>query len=265
MTLNLDSITASPAQIWREANCPSPLVVNPKDGMEFVYVPAGEFEMGDGQDSDCPKHTVQLSSYWISVYCVSNAQYLRFVAATNHRPPDEAVSGRPVWQGRQFPEDKAAHPVVCVEWNDAQAYAKWAGCQLPTEAQWEKAARGPAGLTYPWGNDWKPDNCRTDSNKGNQTTAPVAGYPAGISGYGTYQQSGNVSEWCADWFDWPDRSYYSRSPKADLTGPTTGSDRVLRGASWGSGGPAYYRAAHRLGSVLGFRLVYRGFRLVRSA
>ena len=119
-----------------------PLAVNQKDGSIMVYVSEGEFEMGDGQyNSNCPKHIVHLSAYWISVYCVTNAQYLKFVEETKHRPPANSRH-----QEKQF----AAHPVTDVSWDDAQAYAKWAGCHLPTEAQWEKAARGLSGLTSPF-------------------------------------------------------------------------------------------------------------------
>ena len=231
-----------------------PLAVNAKDGSVLVYVPEGEFEMGDGQDSDGPKHRVHLSAYWIGVYGVTNAQYLRFVEATKHRPPDNS---------RHREKQYADHPVTNVSWDDAVAYAQWAGCQLPTEAQWEKAARGPGGLIYPWGKDWDQAKCRNDKNKGNQTTAPVHAYPAGVSGYGTYNQSGNVWEWCADWYG---KDYYGESPQRDPAGPDGGSGRVYRGGGWGDVHPADFRGANR------YRLdpAYRrdgalGFRLVRLA
>jgi formylglycine-generating enzyme len=126
--------------IWCDQGCPSPLAVNKKDGSVLTYIPEGGFEMGDGENSDCPKHRVDVSGYWIGIYCVTNAQYLRFVEATDHRPPDNTDWGTPVWSGRNFPPEKADHPVVCVSWEDALAYCRWAGCELPTEAQWEKAA-----------------------------------------------------------------------------------------------------------------------------
>ena len=253
--------TDTPAQTWREAGCPSPLAVNQRDGSIMVYVPEGEFEMGDGQEGNCPKHKVHLSAYWIGMYCVTNAQYLTFVDATGHRPPDKTDYGTPVWNGRSFPKEKAAHPVVCVDWDDAQAYARWAGCQLPTEAQWEKAARGPSGLIYPWGNDWDQAKCRNDKNKGSEQTAPVHAYPQGASGYGTYNQSGNVWEWCADWYD---SGYYKNSQQQDPAGPATGSGRVDRGGSWGYDDPANFRGALRSWGGPGYRYGYRGFRLVRA-
>ena len=252
----------TPAQTWREAGCPSPLAVNQQDGSVMVYVPAGGFEMGDGQEGNCPKHTVYLSAYWIGVYCVTNAQYLQFVKATGHRPPDKADYGTPVWNGRTFPKQKADHPVVCVDWADAQAYAEWARCSLPTEAQWEKAARGPSGLIYPWGKDWDQSKCRNDKNKGGETTATVHAYPEGASGYGTYNQSGNVWEWCADWWG---ENYYKNSPQRDPAGPDGGSGRVNRGGSWRHGFPAYFRGAFRDWLDPGIRIDYRGFRLVRMA
>jgi formylglycine-generating enzyme required for sulfatase activity len=233
-----------------------PLAVNAQDGSVMVYVPEGEFAMGDGKDTDCPKHRVTLSAYWIGVYAVTNAQYLRFVEATGHRVPDQADGGRAIWSGRSFPPEKADHPVVCVSWDDATAYAKWAGCALPTEAQWEKAARGSKGLIYPWGNDWDAGRCRNDNNKGNETTCPVSGYPGGVSGYGTCNQSGNVWEWCADWYD---RDYYGKSVARDPRGPEGGSLRVRRGGSWGDDGPEGFRGAYRDWGGPGNRIAIRGF------
>ena len=251
-------------QAWREAGCPTPLAVNQQDGSIMVYVPEGEFEMGDGMYSNCPEHKVHLSAYWISVSCVTNAQYLKFVQATGHRTPDEAGYITPLWNGLSFPKQKSDHPVVCVDWDDAQAYAQWAGCQLPTEAQWEKAARGPQGLIYPWGKDWNWDQAqfRYDKNKGSDKTCPVYGYPEGTSGYGTYNQSGNVWEWCADW--WSD-IYYKKSPQQDPVGPAEGSLRVKRGGSWRDAIPWYFRGAFRSGDFPDSRNGFLGFRLVRMA
>jgi formylglycine-generating enzyme required for sulfatase activity len=237
------------------------LAVNAKDGLIMVHVPEGEFEMGDGKDEDCSKHRVHLSAYWIGVYCVTNAQYLRFVEATGHRPPARADYGDPVWTGRRFPRKKADHPVVYVSWYDALAYAKWAGCELPTEAQWEKAARGPQGLIYPWGNDWDANKCRQSENHGNEMTSAVSGYPQGVSEYGTYGQSGNVWEWCADWYD---SGYYAQSPARDpRRGPKGSSDLSRRGGCWWLNGPASVRGARRSGCDPGNGHADLGFRLVR--
>ena len=241
-----------------------PLAVNAMDGSVLVYVPAGEFEMGRGENRDCPSHRVELSAYWIGVYAVSNAQYLRFVETTGHRAPDKfnSSSAPGVWQGKGFPAEKADHPVVCVSWEDAQAYAKWAGCELASEAQWEKACRGPLGLAYPSGNEWDEKKCRHCENAGSETTARVYEYANGVSGYGTYNQSGNVWEWCADWYD---DNYYGKSPTRDPKGPEVGSYRVNRGGSWRCYVPSIFQATLRGRLVPSYLFDDRGLRLVRAA
>ena len=195
------------------------LVVNRKDGSVLVHIPSGGFEMGDDKHANCPKHLVELSDYWIGVNCVTNLQYSLYFKAVRRR-------------NFSFIVGKENHPVINILWPDAEAYAKWAGCELPTEAQWEKAARGPLGLKYPWGNEWMPELCRNEVNKGSDTTAKVYEYPQGVSAYGTYNQSGNVWEWCRDWFG---RSYYSETTSKDPRGPKRGSSRVYRGGSWSAG------------------------------
>jgi len=231
-----------------------------KDGGLLVRVPAGDFEMGDGWDDDCPRHKVYVSEFWIAVACVTNRQYARFVKATKHRPPDQADAGDPpVWRNGKCPEPLLDHPVVCVSWHDAVAYAKWVGLRLPSEAQWEKAARGPRGSVFPWGDEWKPERCRNHSNKGAGTTAAVRDYPEGAGGYGTLQQSGNVWEWCADWYD---ERYYGASPAKDPTGAANGTIRVGRGGSWNDDDAMGFRATFRNGNAPNARAPYLGFRLV---
>jgi formylglycine-generating enzyme required for sulfatase activity len=237
-----------------------PLVVNERDGSVLVYVPPGEFEMGDGEASNCPKHRVSLDGYYIGIYAVTNAQYKRFVDATGHRAPDKADYGTAVWQGKSFPSAKEDHPVVCVSWDDAQAYAKWAGLSLPTEAQWEKAARGPRNWKCPWGDTWDGDRCRHSGNKGSETTCVVYGYPRGVSGYGCYNMSGNVWEWCADWYD---AEYYTKGPARNPRGPDVGSLRVIRGGCWFSDA-GVCRAACRDWGEPSDRYDGLGFRLARS-
>lgn len=229
------------------------IAVNAKDGSILVYVPPGEFEMGDGQGSDCPKHRVQLSGYWIGVYAVTNAQYLKFVEARWRGLPASS---------RHRDSGLAAHPVTDVSWDDSVAYANWAGCELASEAQWEKACRGPLGLIYPWGKDWDAGKCRNSANKGSEQTCVVHGYPAVVSGYGTYNQSGNVREWCADWYD---HEYYGKSPAKDPRGPEGGSLRVNRGGSWWDDDPGSFRGALRNRCDPGARLVVLGLRFVRTA
>jgi sulfatase modifying factor 1 len=229
------------------------LAVNVKDGSVLVRITAGGFEMGDGEDSNCPKHMVELSEYWMGVYSVTNRQYARFVEETGHREPDYEFWRQP---------GKADHPVMDVSWEDCAAYAKWSGLSLPTEAQWEKAARGPGGLVYPWGDEWDESKCRHDKNMGGETTAEVWDYSEGASGYGTEQQSGNVWEWCADEYD---KNYYKASPAKDPDGPEGGATRVYRGGSWRSGGASYFRGAYRITGDSASRYGTRGFRLVRNS
>jgi len=250
---------------WFRDEVRNRIVTNERDSSVLVYVPAGEFEMGDGKESDCPPHTVELPAYWIGVYTVSNAQYLRFVEATGHRAPNNAdYGGQSVWRGKWFPPEKADHPVVCVSWEDAQMYACWAGCELASEAQWEKTCRGPLGLAYPWGRDWHWDGrrCRWGKKRGGETTARVYDYPGGVSENGTYNHSGNVWEWCADWYG---EDYYKESPRHDPKGPPGGSKRVYRGGGWGSVDPASFRGAYRGKYLPDSRRDSRGLRLVRAA
>jgi formylglycine-generating enzyme required for sulfatase activity len=240
------------AQVWLEQFLPKALIINQKDGALMVSIPSGEFEMGDGKDSNCPKHQVYLDEYWISVFCVTNRQFQRFIKETGYeaRPPDNQR------------DQKLEHPVVNVDWEDASAYAKWAGGLLPTEAQWEKAARGPDGLIYPWGNEWDENKCRNAKNKGNEETCPVYSYPEGASAYGCYNMSGNVWEWCRDWYE---EGYYAKSPKRNPGGPAGGSDRVDRGGSWRNGNPVRFRGAYRRRRHPSRRDDLRGFRLVRTS
>jgi formylglycine-generating enzyme required for sulfatase activity len=228
-------------------------VVNEADGSVLVYVPAGAFEMGDGQDSNCPQHQVYLDAYYIGLYCVTNAQYARFVREGKGREPNNTR-----WKESAL----ADHPVTDVSWEDAVAYGKRVGLRLPTEAEWEKAARGPKGYLYPWGNAWDNTKCRHLGTRGNETTCRVYDYAGGVSGYGTYNQAGNVWEWCVDWYD---GNYYTTSPRENPRGPERGSNRVYRGGSWGYGNAALLRGAYRLRDVPALRYDNLGFRLVRAA
>ena len=211
----------------------------PADGMEMVFVPAGEFSMGsdEGDDDEKPVHDVYLDAYWIDRTEVTNAQYRAFVEETGHRTPTECDWGEPTYgQGGM-----ESHPVVCVSWEDATAYCQWAGGRLPTEAEWEKAARGTDGREYPWGDtfdgtklNYCDANCElehkdTGFDDGYVRTAPVGSFPEGVSPYGVLDLAGNVWEWVADWFA---ADYYGGSPERNPTGPEAGDFRVARGGSW---------------------------------
>lgn len=205
--------------------------VNPKDGKDYVRIPAGEFLYGD----DKKKKT--LPEYWIARTPVTNAEYARFVAETRRNPPEH-------WKGKTPPKELADHPVVYVNWDDAVAYAEWAGGRLPTEEEWEKAARGADGREYPWGDTFDKDKCNSEES-GIKETTPVGKYsPAGDSPYGIVDMAGNVWEWTATEYDKEGR-------------------RVVRGGAFSSTGRDV-RCAYRYdwGPYNRFRLL--GFRLVLS-
>lgn len=157
-------------------------------GKAMIYVPAGDFLFGS------QKQTVSLDAFWIDRTPVTNAEYSRFVAATGRAAPRH-------WQGSTPPAELAAHPVVWVTWHDAQAYADWAGLQLPSEQQWERAARGVDGRSYPWGDVWFADRCNS-AETGSRGTLPVGHFsPAGDTPVGCVDMAGNVWEWTASWYD----------------------------------------------------------------
>ena len=254
---------------WGSDSQPYPdrFVVNPVDGAEMVWVPAGTFRMGstyeeindlwqaNGWDprwkqfasGEQPAHEVVLTQgFWLYRHEVTNGQHARFLAATGH-------------EAHRYWDDYKSHerlPANWVKWEDASAYAEWASGALPTEAQWEYAARGPDGRMYPWGGQWDRDRCnnaeywakkslntstawhvwQSDAHFDGMFTSAdvishlreVGSFPSGASWCGALDLAGNVYEWCGDWYgEW----YYAASPAEDPSGPPTGDSRVLRGGS----------------------------------
>jgi len=205
----------------------TPTQVSEKDGMVMVYVPAGNFSMGsnNGAEDEQPVHTITLDAYWIDRTEVTNGMYALCVQAGDCQPPPYSDSyTRSSYYGNSHYAD---YPVIYVDWNNAGAYCGWAGRRLPTEAEWEKAARGTDGRTYPWGYG-SPNSSRLNYNENVGDTTAVGKYPSGASPYGALDMAGNVWEWVADWYD---AGYYEGSPASNPQGLPLGSNRVLRGGS----------------------------------
>jgi len=210
--------------------------VRAADGMTMVYVPDGEFRMGiTGSLADHP-HAVALDSFRIDQTEVANNHYRRCVEAGTCRAPTTCSWGEPTYEDAA----RADHPVICVTWQNANAYCRWARGRLPTEAEWEYVARGPDSAIYPWGDEFDGTrlnscdvNCPhrdqrvTDYDDGYALTAPVGSYPSAVSWCGALDMAGNVWEWVADW-----HGPYPLTRQTNPTGPESGSERVVRGGSW---------------------------------
>lgn len=231
---------------------------NPRDGTVLVCIPAATFTMGtDAHDDARPSHAVSLDGYWIARTPVTNGQYRRFVSATNHRSAGD-------WEtyARQWGDPC---PVIRVSWSDAVAYATWAGLRLPTEAEWEHAARGPEGLRYPWGNDFDASRCRSSvgGDAGSaERPVPVGSFPQGTSPFGCLDLAGNVAEWCSSLHaPYPYRADDGRE-RLDTRG---GDQRVLRGASWFNDVPDWFCGFARGRGNPSVIYRDRGFRCAKSA
>ena len=233
------------------------------DGMTLLYVPAGEFTMGSDssdQADEKPAHTVNLDAFWIDQTEVTNKQYAACVSSGASggctRPSNTSSYTNTSYYGNNQFDD---YPVIYVNWNQAKAYCEWAGRRLPTEAEWERAARGTDGRTYPWGNSDPSTNLLNfNSNVGD--TTPVGNYPNGVSLYGAYDMAGNVWEWVNDWYS---DTYYQRQHETNPPGASSGSFRVLRGGSWDDFGYSV-RSSYRVWYDPTYTDINFGFRCARS-
>ena len=226
---------------------------------QLVLVPGGEFVMGSrsGEVPERREHTVSLSPFRIDRYETTQAMFARYLAATRSAPPTC------FWD----PVAMANHPVVCVRWWDAKAYCEWTRGRLPTEAEWEMAARGKDRRLYPWG--FEPAGCSRAIMEGGTNQGgcganfaqPVGSRPQGASPFGVQDMSGNAAEWVYDYFD---EDYYGDSPDSNPKGPAQGSLKVIRGGSWGDNMPRYLSATQRSRKVPEEANKYVGFRCVRD-
>jgi formylglycine-generating enzyme required for sulfatase activity len=235
-----------------------------RDGM--VLIPSGEFLMGgtdDGisSDDERPQRMVFVGAFWMDRYEVTNARYKQFVDATDHPAPANPNPDFTLWFHGGFFPGIEEHPVVNIDWQDALAYCQWISKRLPTEAEWEKAARGTDGRRYPWGNEWDHKKANSASYwagrtiefkdgaewkafwmtgegariskargiRGEVLTLPVGSFPEGASPYGLFDMAGNASEWVMDWYE---PYYYLKAPASDPKGPNGVLLKGVRGGSW---------------------------------
>lgn len=206
---------------------------------KMILVSAGTFTMGSAirAEDEKPAHKVFLDAFYISKYEVTNAEYYKFWISlqdndteVNKHTPENFSHLAHIGDWPERATKLPDHPVVGVSWHDAKAYTEWKGMRLPTEAEWEKAARGYSDRIWPWGNSMLPNANTSEENDGfDNRIAPVGSYPNGKSFFGAMDMAGNVWEWTADWYS---DVYYSHSPNKNPTGPAVGSWRVLRGGSW---------------------------------
>ena len=263
--------TKQPGEAGYEAVSPN--------GLVMVWVPGGKFMMGSTDEDieyavielgvkrerlkrEQPAHEVELDGFWVGKTEVTVAQWRAVMGSVPTKPQkaeavdgdDAAAVGATEVPGTDDAPGAGAnhehndqgddHPVVWVSWDECQEFCEKTGLSLPTEAQWEYAARGPESRRYPWGNDWDPKRLCWGENRGpGGRTVPVGSFAEGASWCGALDMAGNVWEWCADRYEW---DYYRQSPARNPTGPATGTYRVVRGGSWAGGNPGGFRCARRL-------------------
>ncbi len=236
----------------------STLLKNPRDNAELVYIPTGKFLMGDNDRKDNPRHTVELTDYYIYKNLVTVEQYERYCKVVGKEmPPTPSFNKN--WQKRD-------HPIVNVSWHDVRGYAFWAGGDLPSEAQWERAARGTKRRKYLWGNVFDRDKCWCSKKGWGDAGGTTVVGRYGISLEGCTDMAGNVWQWCLDEYD----ADFWNSTASNIVNPVNESVsdvHVLRGGSWRNDAPGYFRCASRLVNNsmygcdnIGFRVVFRGLR-----
>ncbi len=251
-------------------------VANWKTKEEMILVPAGEFLMGSDKKTDrlayrgeIPQRRVYLDAFQIDKYEVTNLQYLKFILATGRNPQ---LDWR--YDGGNFQEAMAHHPIMHVTWHDADAYCKWVGQRLPTEAEWEKAARGEDGRMNPWGKESAglsranfgrtglsgPVRDRPERSLMYPPIIAVDKYDNSVSPYGLHQTMGNVAEWVSDWYD---QDYYKTAPDRNPRGPETGTQKAFRGGGW-MDSTTTMRVAMRNGTDPNTRINWLGFRCAKS-
>ncbi|BFU94039.1 MAG: conserved exported protein of unknown function [Nitrospira sp.] len=264
------SLAAASPEPMKDGQAADTKTVAGKDGAPMILIPAGAFKMGsnEGLPNERPEHQVLLDNYYIDQYEVTLSLYRKFLESGNHDSP-------PTW------DDEAAttvgdRPAVGMKWDDATAYCEWVGKRLPTEAEWEKAARGTDGRRYPWGH-MQPFVDIANYNRGVWVSEAVTlvSVTSGLEGmsvrhglktggkspYGLAHMAGNASEWVADWYD---REFYQQSPEKNPTGPSKGEKRVIRGGSWADLPPAL-RVTARFSAEPEFEDRTIGFRCAMTA